>query len=100
MTRQNFLSDQPWDELHEDLQMRTRVFDRRVDDMLSASLYELSPGSPGFRLHMHYGSEEMFFVLSGTPTLRNGHRGAAGSGRRRALPRRTRRSAHVHQPDQ
>lgn len=66
------LSDEPWDELHEDLQVRTRVFDRRVDDTLSASLYELLPGSPGFRLHMHYGAEEMFFVLSGTPTFRNG----------------------------
>lgn len=40
--------------------------------MLGASLHELLPGSPGFWLHMHYGSEEMFFVVSGTPTLRNG----------------------------
>lgn len=72
MSKQNFLSEEPWDELHEDLQMRSRVFDRRVDDMLSASLHELLPGSPGFRLHMHYGSEEMFFVASGTPTFRNG----------------------------
>ncbi len=52
--------------------MRTRVFARQVDDVLSASLYELLPGSPGDRLHMHCGIEEMFFVLSGTPTLRNG----------------------------
>jgi uncharacterized cupin superfamily protein len=72
MSRQNFLSDGPWDELHEDLEIRTRVFDRRVDDTLSASLHELLPGSPGFRLHMHYGAQEMFFVLSGTPTLRDG----------------------------
>jgi uncharacterized cupin superfamily protein len=72
MSRQNFLSDEPWGELHEDLQVRTRIFDRRVDDTLSASLYELLPGSPGDRLHMHYGVEEMFFVVSGTPTLRNG----------------------------
>lgn len=75
MTRQSFLGDDPWDEMHDELQMRTRVFERQVDDMLSASLYELLPGSPGFRLHMHYGSEEMFFVLSGTPTLRNGKTG-------------------------
>jgi uncharacterized cupin superfamily protein len=54
------------------MQVRTRVFARQVDDVLSASLYELLPGSPGDRLHMHYGIEEMFFVLSGTPTLRNG----------------------------
>ena len=72
MGRQNFLSDEPWNEVHEDLKMRTRIFDRQVDHMLSASLHELLPGSPGFRLRMHYGAEEMFFVVSGTPTLRNG----------------------------
>lgn len=72
MSRQNFLSDEPWDELREDLQMRSRVFDRRVDDVLSASLHELLPGSPGFRLHMHYGGEEMFFVARGAPTFRDG----------------------------
>ena len=73
MARQNYLADAPWDEMHEDLRMRTRIFDRRVDDMLSASLHELLPGSPGFTLHMHYGAEEMFFVVAGTPTLRTGH---------------------------
>jgi uncharacterized cupin superfamily protein len=72
MGRQNFLSDEPWDEVREELQMRTRVFSRRAADTLSGSLHELLPGSPGFRLHMHYGAEEMFSVLSGTPTLRNG----------------------------
>ena len=72
MTRQSFLGDEPWDAVHEELQTRTRVFARRVDDVLSASLHELLPGSPGDRLHMHYGIEEMFFVLSGTPILRNG----------------------------
>lgn len=72
MSRQNFFGQEPWNELREDLRMRTRVFDRRVDDLLSASLHELLPGSPGFKLHMHYGSEEMFFVVSGTPTLLNG----------------------------
>jgi uncharacterized cupin superfamily protein len=40
--------------------------------MLGSSLYELLPGSPGFALHMHYGAEEIFFVVSGTPMLRNG----------------------------
>ncbi len=37
---------------------------------LGASLHELLPGSTGFNLHAHYGMEELFFVLSGTPTLR------------------------------
>jgi len=72
MSRQNYLSDEPWDELREDVQIRTRVFARRREDTLTASLHELLPGSPGFRLHMHYGGEEMFFVVSGTPVLRNG----------------------------
>ena len=72
MTRESFLGDEPWHVVREEMQVRTRVFARQVDDVLSASLYELSPGSPGDRLHMHYGIEEMFFVLSGTPTLRNG----------------------------
>jgi len=35
-------------------------------------LHELLPGSSGFHLHAHYGMEELFFVLSGTPTLRTG----------------------------
>ena len=73
MSRQNFLDDEPWDEFHEDHdKMRTRIFDRRRGAMLGASLHELLPGSEGFWLHAHYGSEEMFFVVSGTPTLRNG----------------------------
>jgi len=72
VTRESFLRDEPWDVVREEMQVRTRVFARQVDDVLSASLYELLPGSPGDRLHMHYGIEEMFFVLSGTPILRNG----------------------------
>src|SRR5437764_10795847 len=39
---------------------------------LGMSLYELLPGSTGFNLHAHYGMEELFVVLSGTPTLRTG----------------------------
>jgi uncharacterized cupin superfamily protein len=39
-------------------------------DMLGASLSELLPGSAGGSLRMHYGDEEMFFVLSGTLTVR------------------------------
>jgi uncharacterized cupin superfamily protein len=73
MTRQNFLGDEPWDAVHAELQMRTRVFARQINDALSASLIELLPEWPGDRLHMHYGIEEMFFVLSGTPILHNSH---------------------------
>ncbi len=72
MPRQNFLSDEPWDELRDDAGIRTRVFDRRPGRRLGASLHELAPGAPGFKLHMHYGLEEQFFVVSGTPTLRTG----------------------------
>jgi len=73
MPRLNFLNDEPWDEVHDHLQFRTRWFRHPLGaDMLGASLLELLPGSPGSWLHMHYGVEEMFFVLSGTPTLRTG----------------------------
>jgi uncharacterized cupin superfamily protein len=48
------------------------MFERPLGAMLGASLHELLPGSPGFSLHMHYGAEEIFFVVGGTPTLRNG----------------------------
>ena len=76
MSRQNFLADEPWDEIHEDVQIRTRVFERRRQSAMQfgASVHELAPGSPGFKLHMHYGAEELFFVVSGTPTLRTGTR--------------------------
>jgi uncharacterized cupin superfamily protein len=37
---------------------------------LGASVYELAPGASGFNLHAHYGNEELFVVLRGTPTLR------------------------------
>jgi mannose-6-phosphate isomerase-like protein (cupin superfamily) len=71
MHRLNFLEEEPWDEVHADLRMLRRWFGHPLGtDMLGASLTELLPGSPGGRLHMHYGMEEMFFVLSGTPTLR------------------------------
>jgi uncharacterized cupin superfamily protein len=41
---------------------------------MGATLWELEPGSPGVRLHMHYGAEEMFFVLEGRPVFWNGER--------------------------
>jgi uncharacterized cupin superfamily protein len=37
---------------------------------LGASVYELAPGASGFNLHAHYGNEELFVVLPGTPSLR------------------------------
>jgi uncharacterized cupin superfamily protein len=37
---------------------------------LAATLYELAAGASGFHLHAHYGLEELFVVLEGTPTLR------------------------------
>lgn len=69
MRRLNFLDDELWDEIHDD--RRVRWFGHPFKaDMLGASLIELAPGAPGGPLHMHYGVEEMFFVLSGTLTVR------------------------------
>jgi uncharacterized cupin superfamily protein len=69
MRRLNFLEDEPWDEVQDD--RRVRWFGHPLEtDMLGASLTELLPSTPGSPLHMHYGVEEMFFVLAGTPTVR------------------------------
>ncbi len=68
MTYQNFLADEPWDTT--DAEERTRVFWRPDNATMGATLHELQPGSSP-RLHMHYGAEEMFFVVSGRPTFRN-----------------------------
>lgn len=71
MRRLNFLDDEPWDEVGETDRKRVRWFGHVFGaDKLGASLIELLPGGPGGPLHMHYGLEEMFFVLSGTPTVR------------------------------
>jgi len=72
MARQSIYGDGQWDEEVESLRLRSRAFERSREQMLSGTLYELAPGSPGHRLHMHYGIEEMFFVLGGSPTLRTG----------------------------
>ena len=72
MSRENFVSDVQWGDVDEESQVRSRMFARPLGAMLGSSLHELLPGAPGFRLHMHYGAEELFFVLSGTPTLNNG----------------------------
>jgi uncharacterized cupin superfamily protein len=69
MRRLNFLDDEPWDQVDDDV--RFRWFGHPfAADKLGASLIEHLPGSQGGSLHMHYGVEEMFFVLSGTPTVR------------------------------
>lgn len=71
MRRLNFLEDEPWDQVDEDDGVRVRWFGHPFGaDVLGASLWELRPGAPGGWFHMHYGVEEMFFVLSGTPTVR------------------------------
>jgi uncharacterized cupin superfamily protein len=67
MNRQNLFSDE-WNAEEED-GTRSRVFWRPPNARMGATLYELPAGSAGQRLHMHFGAEEMFFVLSGHPTL-------------------------------
>ena len=68
MNRQNLFSDE-WD-AHEEDGTRHRVFWRPENARMGATLYELPPGAAGQRLHMHFGAEEMFFVLVGRPTLK------------------------------
>jgi len=71
--RLNVFADEPWDRTAEKMRIRTRFFGMPLGAKeLGASLHELLPGSTGFHLHAHYGMEELFFVLSGTPTLRTG----------------------------
>src|SRR4051794_30295682 len=101
MRRLNFLADEPWDELDDDDRTRVRWFGHPFGaDVLGASLRELRPGAPGSWLHMHYGVEEMFFVLAGTPTVRTPTgRGAAFAWRCRVLPGRPGRAARLLEPD-
>jgi uncharacterized cupin superfamily protein len=70
MTRENLYSDL-WDGDRDDDGTRRRVFWRPDDARLGATLYELAPGTPEGRIHMHFGAEEMFFVLSGRPSFRS-----------------------------
>lgn len=72
MTRQNLFSDL-WDGEDEEYGTRRRMFWRPDDARLGATLYELAPGAPEGYMHMHYGAEEVFFVLNGRPTFRNPH---------------------------
>jgi uncharacterized cupin superfamily protein len=70
MTRQNLFSD-VWDGDEEDKGTRRQVFWRPDDARMGATLHELAPGTLESRMHMHFGAEEMFFVLSGRPLFRN-----------------------------
>jgi uncharacterized cupin superfamily protein len=70
MTRQNLFSD-AWDGGNPEEGIRRRIFWRPDDARMGATLYELAPGASGMRMHMHFGAEEMFFVLSGRPGWRN-----------------------------
>ena len=70
MTRQNLFSS-VWDGDDREAGTRYRVFWRPDDARMGATLYELAPGAPESRIHMHFGAEEMFFVLDGRPSFRN-----------------------------
>jgi len=70
MTRQSLLSDE-WDGKSDEEGRRRRVFWRPDDARMGATLYELAPGAPEDRLHMHFGAEEIFFVLAGRPMVRS-----------------------------
>ena len=70
MIRQNLFSD-AWDGDDREARTRHRIFWRPDGATMGATLYELAPGAPDLRLHMHFGTEEMFFVLSGRPVFRN-----------------------------
>ena len=71
MTRQNLFADVPWDGEDEENGLAQRAFWRPQNARMGATLWELKPGAPGMRMHMHYGAEEMFFVLSGHPLWRS-----------------------------
>jgi uncharacterized cupin superfamily protein len=70
MNRQNLFADAPWDVDDREKGRVHRVFWRPDDARMGATLYELGPGAPEDKLHMHYNAEEIFFVLSGRPVLR------------------------------
>src|SRR4051812_37880909 len=92
MRRLSFFEDEPWNEVDDEGRPRVRWFGHPFGaDMLGASLIELLPGAPGGPLHMHYGVEEMFFVLAGAPTIRTPRarrpsRPETSSTSRRAVP--------------
>jgi len=49
---------------------RSRIARQTGGEKLGASLFELTPGSSSFPLHVHHANEELLVVLAGTPTLR------------------------------
>jgi uncharacterized cupin superfamily protein len=70
MTRENLFSG-TWDGDDDETGTRQRVFWRPDGARMGATLYQLPPGTPESRIHMHFGAEEMFFVLRGRPLFRN-----------------------------
>jgi uncharacterized cupin superfamily protein len=70
MNRQNLFADSPWDVENDENGLLHRIFGRPDNARMGASLWELKPGAEGMRWHMHYGAEEMFFVLSGRVLFR------------------------------
>ncbi len=72
MTRENLFSGD-WNGDDEQTRTRRRVFWRPDGARMGATLYELAPGAPETNMHMHFGAEEMFFVLRGRPLFRNQH---------------------------
>jgi uncharacterized cupin superfamily protein len=71
MTRQNLFAEVPWDSEGEETGTAHRSFWRPDGARMGATLWELRAGAAGVRMHMHYGAEEMFFVLGGRPVFRN-----------------------------
>jgi uncharacterized cupin superfamily protein len=73
MSRPNVFADGAWDMEVERFQLRANMVAKHAGaKKLGATVYELDPGSSGFNLHAHYGMEELFVVLSGRPTFRDG----------------------------
>lgn len=72
MHRQNLFADGPWDseERGPETGLVHRAFWRPDNARMGATLWGLCPGAAGMRMHMHYGAEEMFFVLSGAVVFR------------------------------
>jgi uncharacterized cupin superfamily protein len=72
MDRQNLFADAPWDseERGPETGLVHRSFWRPGNARMGATLWDLAPGADGMRWHMHYGAEEMFFVLSGRVVFR------------------------------
>lgn len=71
MSTPNVFRDDKWEMDREQMGIRGRSVAKPAGAReLGASVYELVPGASGFNLHAHYGIEELFVVLEGTPTLR------------------------------